>query len=59
MKQRVIPGSEADICTGKVRYRSGAEAEEEKLILSLKRRAEMEAYPCIYCKGWHVDVALE
>lgn len=44
----------ASSCRDKVRYSNEERAEKFVEKLSAKHNKIMEAYPCPYCKGWHI-----
>jgi hypothetical protein len=41
-------------CGTKINYKSRNSAEKAARKMSIKYKKEKEAYPCIWCKGWHI-----
>lgn len=45
-------------CGDKVDYQSEAGAVRAAGLMSAKHNRELEAYPCVWCTGWHIGRAL-
>ena len=41
-------------CGSKIDYKSEESAERAASAMSLKYEKDMEAYPCVFCFGWHI-----
>lgn len=50
-------GQEAT-CGHKVDYRSEGTASASAARMSAKYGRELEAYPCVWCGGWHIGRAM-
>lgn len=48
-----ISGREST-CGKKIDYKSPDTANKAAIKMSIKYNTEKEAYPCIWCRGWHI-----
>jgi hypothetical protein len=45
-------------CGNKIDYRSEATAERAAVAVNARYESTLEAYPCVWCAGWHIGRAM-